>query len=282
MPGKLAEIFPLRFRLSAPLRFHRGGGAIIAEAVGTGRRYSLKPWQYEILSRFDGKRTFEEIAKEIYIVRPGAFTAVGLLNFYQWLCSEDLALCECESIFELIVGDFDSDFEIDEDETAETGTWARLSAAAAGMLDDARVRRSLGIAAGVVLCLSVVRLVQVAAPVFEPPVQRLYAEMSQLFQRSEPTVSLATSERSAEEPTVERVALAARMPAAEESAPVRGEEGISVPDLLERVERLRVQLEECRIRRDEFYLQNDEEGYRREVHRMTDLAKEIGDLEKES
>ena len=48
---------------------------------------------------------------------------------------------------------------------------------------------------------------------------------------------------------------------------------------LRRIEELRVQLEECRIRRDEFYLQNDEEGYRREVHRMTNLAKEIGDIE---
>jgi hypothetical protein len=48
----------------------------------------------------------------------------------------------------------------------------------------------------------------------------------------------------------------------------------------ERIDMLRIQLEECRIRRDEFYLQDDEEGYRREVHRMTNLAREIGDIEK--
>jgi hypothetical protein len=47
-----------------------------------------------------------------------------------------------------------------------------------------------------------------------------------------------------------------------------------------RIDTLRIQLEECRIRRDEFYLQNNEEGYRREVHRMTNLAREIGDIEK--
>ncbi|MBU6180465.1 MAG: hypothetical protein KGR69_12440, partial [Verrucomicrobia bacterium] len=48
----------------------------------------------------------------------------------------------------------------------------------------------------------------------------------------------------------------------------------------QRIDMLRIQLEECRIRRDEFYLQDDEEGYRREVHRMTNLAREIGDIEK--
>jgi hypothetical protein len=53
----------------------------------------------------------------------------------------------------------------------------------------------------------------------------------------------------------------------------------TVASKLEIIETLRIQLEECRIRRDEFYLQNDEEGYRREVHRMTNLAKEIGDIE---
>ena len=66
------------------------------------------------------------------------------------------------------------------------------------------------------------------------------------------------------------VAAAAPLP----SAPVTPVAPVS------RIETLRTQLEECRIRRDEFYLQNDEEGYRREVHRMTNLAREIGDIEK--
>jgi hypothetical protein len=52
----------------------------------------------------------------------------------------------------------------------------------------------------------------------------------------------------------------------------------SVP--FSRIETLRTELEECRIRRDESYLQNDEEGYRSEVQRMTNLAREIGDIEK--
>ena len=42
---------------------------------------------------------------------------------------------------------------------------------------------------------------------------------------------------------------------------------------------LRRRLAECRIRRDEFYIQNDEQGYREEVAKMSELVKEIGELE---
>ncbi len=146
---------------------------------------------------------------------------------------------------------------------------------------------------------------------FEPPVNRLIAETSTLFDGPDPAVSVAVSERSASDTSVEKVSLAARVdpgsapatspplpgsmnprppvhdpgePAAEpvtiqSTAPVAPAPPLRFPDL-QRIEMLRVQLEECRIRRDEFYLQNDEEGYRREVHRMTNLAREIGDIEK--
>ncbi|MEM7603031.1 MAG: hypothetical protein AAF357_16660, partial [Verrucomicrobiota bacterium] len=45
------------------------------------------------------------------------------------------------------------------------------------------------------------------------------------------------------------------------------------------LEGLRREMAECRIRRDEFYLQNNEIGYRYEVQKMTALAKQIGEIE---
>ncbi len=302
LPGNLAEIFPLRFRLREEMRFFRGDASIVAETVRTGKRYSLKLWQYELLSRFDGKRTFEEAAKEIYLGRPGAFTATGLLNFYNWLYNENLVLCECESIFELILGDPGDAMD---DEEAEVGGKAGLSEFAGRLLRDSRVRRALAACAVVAFSLSVIRLVQVAAPVFEPAAGRLYASFSKPA-RPQSAVSVAASERSAQDSSVERLSLAARAPVVKEAGkaveeptpPVRAPEGPAyspvIPEApkkepetatspangdLRRIEELRVHLEECRIRRDEFYLQNDEEGYRREVHRMTNLAREIGDIE---
>lgn len=307
----MAEIFPLRFRLREAMRFFRVGDFVIAEKVRTGQRYSLRPWQYEVMARFDGKRSFEGAAREVYQLRPGAFTANGLLNFYNWLYTENLILCECESIFELVLGV--PELEEEEEEAGAGRRGPALSDFAGRLLRDSRVRRTLALSAVLVLSLSVMRIVQVAAPIFEPPVNRLIAETSVLFDGPEPAVSVAVSERSASDSSVEKVSLASRVetgagpeadpapPRSDEPAPPAHDPGepstetplvpatapaVAVPAAtsaapdLRRIGMLRVQLEECRIRRDEFYLQNDEEGYRREVHRMTNLAREIGDIEK--
>ena len=42
---------------------------------------------------------------------------------------------------------------------------------------------------------------------------------------------------------------------------------------------LRRRLAQCRVRRDEFYIQNDEAGYRREVEQMNELVRQIGESE---
>lgn len=280
LPGNLEDLLPLRFRLREGLRYFRQDNGVLAEARARGRRYSLQAWQYEMLIRFDGQRSFEDVAKEVYRLCPGTFSAAGLVNFYHWLASEDLVVCQCESIFELVGAE--SSFELDEEERETALT--RVVEFTSRAVEDRRVRRGMAIAAGIALTLSVIRLVQVAAPAFEPPVQRFYAEISKWQKGTEPTVSLASAERSAASPSVEKVSLASRAPQSLPSGPVEAspaaETGREADELMSRIEQLRVQLEECRIRRDEFYLQNDEDGYRREVHRMTDLAKEIGDLEK--
>lgn len=283
LPGNLDEIFPLRFRLRDELRFYRAPGAMVVDRIARQQRYSLKLWQFEMLARFDGRQTFEDVAKEVYSLQPGGFTAMGLLNFYNWLYDEDLVLCECDSIFELVAEPHESD--------AEEPAAPRLSAFAQMLLNDVGVLKAVKITAAIIFSLSVLRLVYVTAPVFEPPVDRLYAEAGRLFNNQDGGTSHGELERSAELSPVERVELASKAePAASKAAepeelvevdpPAESPEPApAVAPKLETIETLRVQLEECRIRRDEFYLQNDEEGYRREVHRMTNLAKEIGDIE---
>lgn len=254
-----------------------------------------------MLMRFDGRRTYEEAAREVYRDRPASFTAKGLLNFYNWLYNENLILCECESIFELVLGDGDRDIPHHPELKPASHTEEEDFADFAGrLLGRPLVKRGLATAVGVVFCLSVIRLVYVAAPVFEPPVQRVYAEAREYLERGAPARSHAESERTIAEGGIEPVSLAARMPEAPQTPPdyhvspeVAPVPAVTAPkaaiptppkervsDEFARIETLRTQLEECRIRRDEFYLQGDEEGYRREVHRMTNLAREIGDIEK--
>ncbi len=281
LPGSLVEIFPLRFRLRDELRFIHESQRIVAERRERSQRYSLSGWQFEMLSRLDGKRSFRDISKEVYELKPGSFTAKGLLNFYNWLCLEDLILCECESIFELV------------EESAGVESGAESSS---GLFSDQykpskRMVQVLKLSAAVIFSLSVLRLAYVAAPIFEPPVNRLYAEVGELMRADEPSVSLAKSERSVQESSVQKVEIASK--AVEKTpVPLEMEEPMALPQpeavseplpeaepVHSSIDDLRVKLEECRIRRDEFYLQNNEQGYRHEVQVMTELAKEIGDIE---
>ena len=295
LPGNLAEIFPLRFRLRDSLRYIRKDGNLIVEREAKSKRYALKPWQFEILHRFDGKRTFEELAKEVYKLEPGGFTATGLLNFYNWLYDENLVLCECESVFELAIDDSEDSDDSDHREAASLGS---------RLLRDPGMRRALKIAAILVFSLSVFRLAYVAAPIFEPPVKRLTSTAGKFLRGSGESVSIAKSERSVQDSSVEKVELATKVasakvveppavaPAAERPAAEKPAIFENLPGATEKqtvapapvpagtpIAALRIELEECRIRRDEFYLQNNEEGYRREVQRMSNLVKEIGDIE---
>lgn len=264
-------------------------GGVVAERQSDGRRFSLKHWQHEMLVRFEGDRTFEEIAREVYGKFPGVFTSTGLLAFYNWLHQEDLVLCECESVFELVN---------DEGETAESETETSKFRISSLVPKKEWQRQALKISAVAVFCLAVVRLAYVVAPILEPPVDRLYAEVADAVEEDDEAPVSATEPRMRDTEVVE-IELAARALAEEpleegplEEGPV-AEDPIVEPmaepaveaggakgtDPAELIGDLRRRLAECRIRRDEFYLQNNEKGYRGEVAKMADLAREIGEVE---
>lgn len=280
LPGSLVEIFPLRFRLRDELRFIHEPNRIVAERTERSQRYSLSQWQFEMLSRLDGRRSFRDVSKEVYELKPGGFTSTGLHNFYNWLCMEDLILCECESIFELV----------DEPVEAESEAGSTSGLFSDQFRKSDRMIRLLKLSAAVIFSLSVLRLAYVAAPIFEPPVNRLYVEAGKLMKANEPGGSLAKSERSVQESSVQKVELASQA-IGKTPAPVEMEEPLELPQpealpevepekpAVSSIDELRIKLEECRIRRDEFYLQNNEQGYRHEVQVMTGIAKEIGDIE---
>ena len=53
------------------------------------------------------------------------------------------------------------------------------------------------------------------------------------------------------------------------------------PTMIERLLEMRRELAACQIRRDEYYLLNNESGYRTEVSRISELVKEIGKIRAE-
>ncbi len=267
------------------LQFTPSDEHVVAYRASNGKRYSLKPWQYVMMCRFDGEKTFEQLGREIYNEFSGLITARGLLNFYSWLYDESLVLCHFESVFELVSqeGEEESRFKL-------PGTVKRI-------VSHPKVPVVALSAVGVMFCLAVVRLAYVAAPVFEPPVDRLYSEIGERFMSDSEAPELERQAvASVAEPVIESIEPAAQVslipepPALDAEAPVKpalkasadlppAKPSIDQDALLERMDTLRQKMAGCRIRRDEFYLQNNEDGYRREVEKMTELAKEIGEID---
>jgi len=354
LPGNLAEIFPLRLRLREPLRFQRSGDNVVTERASDGQRFSLRPWQYEMLCRLDGQRTFEEAGREVYGMFRGSFTSVGLLNFYRWLHHEDLIECDCPSIFELVESHTEAPVgEVTAPRNSSGDVASEREAASGGLVSGGLVsgglvsggleagekgvsevirrmtprrewqRKALKLSAIILFSLAVLRLAYVIGPVFEPPVNRLYAEIENYFYESVRPTSIERNKPDVPSPPEKEMALAGRAgsgfdekvdevesepksepvsPSLSRSEPAPelqpeplsrsnteplgvGAERIETGPVFDgpshRLDTLRRRLAACRIRRDEFYIQNDEEGYREEVAKMSELAREIGELESE-
>ncbi len=257
---------------------------VVAYRPSNGKRYSLKPWQYVMMCRFDGEKTFERLGREVYNEFSGLITAKGLLNFYSWLYDESLVLCNFESVFELVSND-------DEEESR-----SQFSESMRRLIAHPKVPVVAMSAVAVMFCLAVVRIAFVAAPIFEPPVDRLYSEIEErLLDQSEAPPLERHAIVSVSEPVVQSIEPAARVvdipepPALETKEPVEPVKKAAVEAapsqsandtdaLLARMDTLRQKMASCRIRRDEFYLQNNEDGYRQEVEKMTELAREIGEI----
>lgn len=270
---------------------------MVAERVSDGQRFSVRRWQYEMLRRFDGGRTFEQSAREVHSLVGGGFTAVGLLNFYRWLYQENLVLCECDSIFELVQEEEEiaSGLELlaarepeSRESTAEETAPKKTVAFRVGEWIDGIgpmqewQKTALKVSAVVVFGLAVIRLAFVAAPALEIPVGQVFAGIESYF-LSDPVAGQSEREsaRQVEASRPRQMELAGRveqpsgLPLQEAADPAVD----GVVSGMEIIEQLRQKMSECRIRRDEFYIQNNEEGYRREVEKMTELAREIGEIE---
>ncbi|NRB74937.1 MAG: hypothetical protein HRU46_11315 [Verrucomicrobiales bacterium] len=266
------------------LRFQVAGDQVVAERVRDSQRFSLRPWQVEMLRRFDGKRTFEQASREVYGIFPGGFTAMGLLNFYRWLYQENLVVCECQSIFELV----------DDEPEAKPAVRQMIPklkeriASAPGIQLSEGQQHALKISAAVLFCLCVFRIAYVAAPIFEPPVDRAFAAIEGYFMEDVTAVKEARTDQEFRETSVQELELAVKagpeqleeVPHAPELSVMPEEKPqVNLDALLSEMNDLRRRLAECRVRRDEFYIQNNEAGYRREVEQMTELVRQIGEIE---
>ena len=120
---------------------------------------------------------------------------------------------------------------------------------------------ALKMTAILMLVMGVLRISWVIAPAFEPGMDRVYASVENWFLPQPAGVSRESGQKLPSDSGVTEISLSGAVPR------------------YEAIEKLRRQLAACRVRRDEYYLQNDEAGYRREVRNMGELARQIGGLD---
>lgn len=274
------------------MRFSRRDGEVQAERISDGQKFALRPWQYEMMRQFDGERTFESVARDVHAKYRGQFSPVGLTNFYQWLYDENLILCECESVFELVTDEEPQvsvtiplrkrEVQPKEEKGFQESLIEKLG------LDGDWQKKALKISAMVLLSLAVLRIAYVAAPIFEPPVNLLYSSIEGYFYQDAKPLAEERSVQPRDTP-IEEMELGARAVSQDDTPPVPQQvapavtEPIPAPEpyrpTVSDLDDLRRELAECRVRRDEFYIQNNEVGYRYEVQKMTTLVRQIGEVE---
>ena len=283
LPGNLGEVLPLRFRVRSELRFEVTGDHVVAERLSDQRRFSLSLWQLEVLRRFDGIRTFEQASREVDRFFPRKFTTLDLWNLYRWLDHENLVVCAHDSIFELVDDDSEEGLDVSQAET-----WGKKDIPSGMNIEFNEWQfQALKISAAVIFCLCVFRIVYVAAPLFEPPVDLSFNGDEVAFTEAMPSNKKARREQVLPETTIEELELAVLAKGLQEVGPAGPElspklRELAVPDrqeLMSKIDDLRRQLAECQVRRDEFYIQNHAVGYRREVTKMTDLLRQINEIE---
>lgn len=272
------------------MRFSHSNGEVLAERIADGQKFSLRPWQYEMMRRFDGVRTYEAIAREVHEKYRGEFSPVGLTNFYQWLYDENLVLCECDSIFELVTDDDPQPGAVPlpsyRKEQAPPPGLREMVAERFNVTEEWQ-KQAIKISAMILVSLAILRIAYIAAPIFEPPVNHLYSSIEGYFYKDATPLTEKRLVQPRETP-IEEMELAGRampqpvtMPSTSEMSPPLT--AIPEPEpyrpTMQDLENLRRELAECRIRRDEFYIQNNEIGYRYEVQKMTALTRQIGEVE---
>jgi len=212
----------------------------------------------------DGETSLDCLVKEAGLSTDDPTIATSLSSFYSWLYEEELVsvipripLAQ-ESLFEIVLeGTEDESDKLERAPSAEApGKSFRWSAW--------EKDRIFQLACCILILLGVTRLAWVIAPAFEPAFARARHDFVEIFlenDRGKAEVSNSAAVRVERKPQPVRV------------------DSIAVAGKATQIRLMREKLAACRICRDEYYLQNNEEGYRQEVEKMTALVRKIGELE---
>lgn len=245
----LVEILSLHLKLQPSLSFGSATDGIYAERSDTRARFAITDWQMDLLMGMEGGNKLGNLLRESGFELNRDFSVASLEAFVAQLHQDALVF--------------------------QTSAYAPAASPApkahqgwkpTNLIPKQFWRTTdqhLKIACYVIGFLGVIRFAWIVAPVFEPAIERIGIEINEVLQEeASQQIPLGNHEN----------LLAERAP---QSATI---ESVAPSGKSKKMERLRGELEECRIRRDEYYLQNNEDGYRKELESMTTLTRKIGEL----
>ena len=289
------ELLPMHLKLRRGLQFDHLSDQVEASIPEILEPTKVTQWQYRLMLTLDGERTLMDVVKDVHSKFPDQFEAGDVWIFLDWMIAHNLIfLAPQTSSVKLEEQVFIENAVLpDEIETGSNSDshWARIP-----LQTTAIIGVCLGV--GFVTYLTTPTLVDfVRGEKPSPPaVVEDYIDVVENAREPEMATTsemelaadaggeliepIATPDQGSHPEAAEvtdlpheqiepEVAEASEEPAEE---PETEEE----PDVIEVLMSMRQELVACQIRRDEYYLLNDEKGYRKEVAKISELAKEIG------
>ena len=260
LPDPYSEILSLQLRLKHPLSFGCDSDQLYAERSDTATRLPITEWQMQLLLGMNSDSCLGDLLYESGFKIDREFSRASLLAFCTMLAkngvlsSNSAPTPASEPILE-------NSNDGQDESPNQAPKNSQFSSAVKQLF--ANRDQAIKIACYALTFIGVLRLAWVVAPVFEPVMERIEMEITEGGQREQ----------------VQRTPEMNQLPTLAERGPQEAKvESVAISGKSKQIKRLREQLAACRIRRDEYYLQSNENGYRRELEAMTSLTRKIGEL----
>ncbi len=263
------DLLTMNLALRGGIEYRRVAGSVRLSIPGEREPFFIRQWQHQLMSGMNGRKAFVDVVRDVDAQFRHHFRAEEIWKFLEWLIEHGLVK---EPAPELNPGG--DNRATDSDRRALLSRLALPLQAAAVLLIGGFVMLFSYVATPYVHALFQSGPVPLSEPDIQNAEQILEGIRVPALAEPEPIILAGRAEPMRDLPKTP--AKDADAVAESESALTVGREEDPREELIGRLVSLRRELAECRIRRDECYLQNDEAGYRREVSRISELAREIG------
>jgi hypothetical protein len=264
LKGDPKKLLLANLKLVKGIEFSNPMGEILVSMAFGMEPAVIFDWQYRLMLRLDGSTQFIEAVRDVKSQFEGEFVAADIWTFLDWMIENELV----EEHKDAVVG-------------SRKGFSLPLVDVIAPQASRSWFKMPLQIIGVSLLCLASLGGAYFATPVVVTLFKSLPVASSPKMAVESSAPIAATENKASRLPEIaetKEVTFAARAPQGFEALPTLPGDEATGTSLIEKLLGMRQELAACQIRRDEYYLLNDENGYSQEVAKITELVKEIGEI----